>query len=79
MDAIVTDNLVEMSTLRSFVAVPVASFRKMTGNGEIREKPMGVLCIDFEGTDPLRSDGVKLAAVFGVLLAMDLERLSVNE
>lgn len=67
-DAIVLNEQVKIDSLKSFVAVPISSFRQ-------KEKPIGVLCIDFQGTDPLRSDGVKLAAVFGVLLAMDLDRL----
>jgi len=67
-EAIVLTDQVKIDSLTSFVAVPISSFRQ-------KEKPIGVLCIDFQGTDPLRSDGVKLATVFGVLLAMDLDRL----
>lgn len=52
--------------LRSFVAVPVKS-----SDGKCH----GVLCVDFNKTDPLERIDIKMAAVLGMLFAEDIRRL----
>lgn len=67
-NSVVLTERVTIDCLHAFVAVPISAFRK-------GETPQGVLCIDFAKTDPLRTDQVRSAATFGLLLALDLERI----
>ena len=51
---------------RSFVAVPLR-----TANGAC----IGVLCIDFDKTDPLGRADIKMASAFGLMMAEELQRI----
>lgn len=66
IDAVTFPDKSTPKSLRSFVAVPVASGRQ--------SPCIGVLCIDFKSTDPLDKSAIKMASVLGVILAAEVSR-----
>jgi hypothetical protein len=58
------------SSLKSFLSVPVQLFGK--------QECIGVLCIDFEKSNPLGKDEIKMATVFGTLLAEEAANRRIN-